>query len=78
MQPLVAKLEANCSAKVDFVRVDVDQPSSVELSRQFNVRSIPLFVWLDGDGKIIQQWLGSGDESRFASMLSYCATNPAP
>jgi len=72
MQPLVAKMESDCAQQVDFIRVDVDSPLNIGLSRQYNVSSIPRFIWLDANGKIVQQWLGSGPESQFASLLKYC------
>jgi thioredoxin-related protein len=78
MRPLVAKLEANCSGKVDFAILNVDNPSTNELSRQYDVRTIPRFILLDGEGRIVQQWIGSGDESRFNPVLSYCQTSQVP
>ena len=78
MRPLVAKLEANCSGKVDFAILNVDNPSTNELSRQYDVRTIPRFIWLDGEGQIVEQWIGSGDESRFDPVLQYCQTGQTP
>ncbi len=74
MAPVVSKLEQQCgSGKVKFVHLNVDRSSANELSRKYNVTSIPRYVLVDPSGKVRGDWIGSGPPSRFDPVLAQCA-----
>jgi thiol-disulfide isomerase/thioredoxin len=60
LNPILKGLEKEWGDKVNFVFLNVDDPLNSEnlnkLSR-FNV--VPQLVLLDGDGKIVKEWVGS-------------------
>ncbi len=53
MAPVVAAAEHDCAGRgVSVSRVDVSEPSGAALARQFNVRGVPTFVFLDGRNEV--------------------------
>lgn len=66
-QPIVRSVDDAYGTSVTFRTVDVDSRSNEQLVRQFNVRSIPSIVVLDGWNHTIEQFTGVID----ANNLSY-------
>ena len=68
MAPIVHGLEVEYFGKVKFAYLDVDDPANDEFKKALGYRVQPHFFLLDGDGNIIQQWVGSvsADEFRAA------------
>jgi len=74
MAPVVSNLERQCGGgKVKFVHLNVDRSSADELSRKYQVNSIPRYVLVDPSGRVRGDWIGSGSASRFDQVLEYCA-----
>jgi hypothetical protein len=55
---VVHGLEVEYFDKIDFVYLDIDDSRTDEFKRQLGYRVQPHLFLLDGDGNIIQQWLG--------------------
>jgi hypothetical protein len=55
---VVHGLEVEYFDKINFVYLDIDDSRTDEFKRQLGYRVQPHLFLLDGDGNIIQQWLG--------------------
>jgi hypothetical protein len=68
MAPIVHGLEGEYTGKIKFVYLNIDDPGNDAFKRELGYRVQPHFYLLDGNGKIIQQWLGrvSVDDFRTA------------
>lgn len=66
MAPIVHGLEAEFAGNINFIYLDRDDPRNEDLLNQLGFRYQPHFLLLDGDGTVIQQWLGvvSAEEFR--------------
>jgi hypothetical protein len=73
MAPIVHGLESEYAGEINFVYLDIDDPGNDQFKKQLGYNYHPHFLLIDGDGNIIQQWVGSvkGDEFReaFASSM---------
>lgn len=58
MAPVVHGLQRTWGGRVKFVYLDIDDPRTEPFKRELGYRVQPHLFLLDGDGKIIQQWLG--------------------
>ena len=58
MAPIVHGLEVEYTSKLNFVYLDIDDPSNSEFKKQLNYKYQPHFVLVDGQGTILMQWLG--------------------
>ena len=58
MAPIVHGLEAEFAGDINFVYLDIDDPENEKFLNQLGFRYQPHFLLLDGNGEIIQQWLG--------------------
>ena len=54
-------LEAQYGGQIDFVYLDVDDPRTEDFKRQLGYRYQPHLFLLDGNGEVIQQWVGAVD-----------------
>jgi len=54
-------LEAEWGGEVDFVYLDIDDPATEPFKRQLGYRVQPHMFLLNGDGLVLQQWLGFVD-----------------
>ena len=54
-------LEAEWGEQVDFVYLDIDDPATEPFKRQLGYRVQPHMFLLNGDGLVLQQWLGFVD-----------------
>jgi hypothetical protein len=66
MAPIVHGLEVEYYGEIDFVYLDVDDPANDGFKSLLGYRYQPHFMLIDGEGNIIQQWLGpvSADDFR--------------
>ena len=55
---MVHGLEVEYYDKIDFVYLDIDDSRTDDFKRQLGYRVQPHLFLLDGNGNIIQQWLG--------------------
>jgi len=65
MAPIVHGLEAEFSGQINFVYLDIDDSDNEQYLKELNFRYQPHFLMLDGDGEIIQQWLGPVTAEQF-------------
>ncbi len=54
-------LEAEWQDEIDFVYLDIDDPQTDPFKREFGYRVQPHLFLVDGDGTVINQWLGYVD-----------------
>jgi thioredoxin-related protein len=66
---VVHGLEAEYFDKIDFVYLDIDDSRTDEFKRMFGYLVQPHIFLLDGEGNVIQQWLGIVPESEFRSVF---------
>jgi hypothetical protein len=63
MAPIVHGLEADYNDRINFIYLDIDDSQNDEFKRALGYRFQPHFFLVDGEGKVVQQWVGriSGD-----------------
>lgn len=68
MAPIVHELEAEYYGRIRFVYLDASDPRTKEFQQALGFRGQPSFYLLDGEGRILKQWLGlvSAEEFRAA------------
>jgi thioredoxin-related protein len=67
MKPIVHGLEAKYADRLGFVYLDIDDPNTENLKQALGYRVQPHFFLVDGEGNVLQQWLGSVREDEFVS-----------
>lgn len=67
MAPVVHGLEQQWGDQINFVYLDIDDPRTESFKRQFGYRYQPHFFLLDGQGEIIDQWVGRVNEGTFTT-----------
>lgn len=60
ISPIFDELALEYKDQLNFLRVDVDQQP--EIAQEYDVKSMPTFVFLDADGKEIDRIVGSFPE----------------
>jgi len=65
MAPIVHGLEAEYTDQINFVYLDIDDPANDQFKQALGYRVQPHFYLLDGNGEIIQQWLGNVSAADF-------------
>ncbi len=51
-------LEATWGDRINFVYLDIDDPRTDPFKRQLGYRVQPHMFLLDGEGRVLEQWLG--------------------
>lgn len=75
MAPIVHALEVEYYPEVKFVYLDIDDPANDEFKRELGYRYQPHFFLLDGEGYVIDQWVGIVEESTLRSALDDISSN---
>lgn len=70
MAPVVHGLEAKYNGLVNFVYLDRDDPATSPFREQLGYVYQPHIFLLDGEGTIVQQWLGFVTEQQLDEALS--------
>ena len=65
MQPIVHGLETEYGDQIEFVYLNIDDPSTREAKEKYGYRVQPHFFLVTEDGEVIQQWLGVVQEEAF-------------
>ncbi|MFL7892899.1 MAG: hypothetical protein ACK2UM_16155 [Anaerolineales bacterium] len=65
MAPIVHGLEVEYYDRINFVYLDVDDPANESLKDDFEFRYQPQLVLLDGEGQVVQQWIGPISREEF-------------
>ena len=58
MAPVVHGLEEKWGDHVDFVYLDIDDNQTKPFKQQLGFQYQPHFFLLDGEGNVVQQWVG--------------------
>ncbi|MGH2522647.1 MAG: hypothetical protein ACRDH2_09110 [Anaerolineales bacterium] len=67
MKPIVHGLEAQYGDRIQFTYLDMDDPRTDGLKKQLGFVWRPHFLLLDGEGEIVQQWVGAVREEDLVS-----------
>jgi thioredoxin-like negative regulator of GroEL len=62
MAPMVHGLEAKYFGKIAFSYLDADDPQTEEFQRTLGFYYQPEIYLLDGNGKVLQKWVGYTSE----------------
>lgn len=62
-------LEAEYSDRMIFSYLDIDDPATDEFKSALNYRYQPHIFLLDGDGNVLQQWVGMVSEQELRSAI---------
>ena len=63
-------LEDKYAAKIDFVYLDIDDPTSETAKRKLGYRVQPDLYLIDAKGKIVQRWIGFVEAEAIEQALS--------
>ncbi len=66
-------LEAKYAGRIDFVYLDIDDPSTTPFKSQLGYQYQPHFFLLDGAGNVLQQWIGFAGEGELDAALQLAA-----
>lgn len=65
MAPMVHGLEAKYFGKIRFSYIDADDPNTFDIQQALGFRYQPEIYLLDGDGNLLQKWVGYTTEEQF-------------
>jgi len=65
MASMVHGLEVQYFGKIQFSYLDADDPNTHEFQRQLGFRYQPEFYLLDGNGNILEKWVGYVPQETF-------------
>ena len=69
MAPLVHGLEEQYGSQVRFVYLDIDDPANQPFKEELRYRYQPHFFLIDGEGNILDQWMGYVSVGDFVGSL---------
>jgi thioredoxin-related protein len=69
MAPVVHGLEVEYYNQIDFIYLDIDDNRTDSFKRELGFSYQPHFILLDGQGNILQQWVGVVPASEFSSVF---------
>jgi len=67
MKPIVHGLEAEYHQQIRFTYLDVDDAATNSFKQALGYRYQPEFYLLDGEGNVVQKWLGPVTREQFLS-----------
>jgi hypothetical protein len=70
MAPIVHGLEVEYFGLVNFVYLDRDDPKNEEFLKTLGFQYQPHFILVNGEGEILQQWLGPVTADEFRTALN--------
>ena len=65
MAPMVHGLEAKYFGRINFVYLDADDIGTEPFQRALGFRYQPEVYLLDGEGNVLQKWIGYTTEEQF-------------
>jgi len=65
MAPIVHGLEVEYHDQVEFTYLNIDDPKTEPFKDELGYRYQPHFFLLDGEGNVLQQWLGPVTKEEF-------------
>ena len=69
MAPMVHGLEAQYYGKIKFSYLDASDPNTQEFQRTLGFRYQPEFYLLDGQGNLLQKWVGFVSQEQFETVF---------
>lgn len=75
MKPIVHELEAAYSDQIDFVYLNIDAPNTRDAKLKYGFRYQPHFLLIDGNGEVIQEWLGYNSANVFEEAFANVTVN---
>jgi hypothetical protein len=57
------------SEQVDFIGLNIDDPSSLPVRERYDIVQRSQYVLLDGQGNVVRKWFGFLDEADVASEI---------
>ena len=70
MAPMVHGLEAKYFGMINFVYLDADDIATDQFQRELGFYYQPEFYLLDGNGNVLQKWVGFTSEDEFESVFA--------
>ena len=70
MAPMVHGLEAKYYGKVKFSYLDASDPNTQEFQRALGFQYQPEFYLLDGQGNLLQKWVGFVSQEQFEAVFT--------
>lgn len=70
MAPVVHGLEEKWQGQVEFTYLDIDDGRTTPFKQQLGYQYQPHIFLLDGDGNVVQQWVGFVDGRTLDSAIS--------
>jgi thioredoxin-like negative regulator of GroEL len=70
MAPMVHGLEAKYFGKINFVYLDADDAGTRPFQQQLGFFYQPEVYLLDGDGLVLQKWVGFTPEEEFEAVFA--------
>ena len=67
---MVHGLEAKYFGKIKFSYLDADDPNTFDFQQALGFRYQPEIYLLDGDGKLLQKWIGNTSEQEFETVFA--------
>ena len=67
---MVHGLEAKYYGKIKFSFLDASDPTTQEFQRTLGFRYQPEFYLLDGDGNVLQKWVGTVSQEQFEAAFA--------
>ncbi|HJW90375.1 MAG TPA: hypothetical protein VJ436_07015 [Anaerolineales bacterium] len=69
MAPIVHGLEAQYNGRINFVYLDIDDPANNGFKETLGYGYQPHFFLIDGEGIILNQWIGPVEEAELTAAL---------
>ena len=73
MAPMVHGLEAKYHGKIKFSYLDAGDPNTQNFQRELGFRYQPEFYLLDGQGNLVQKWIGRVSQDQFEAVFTQYA-----
>ena len=70
MAPMVHGLEAKYYGKIKFSYLDAGDPNTQDFQRELGFRYQPEFYLLDGQGNLLQKWVGFVSQDQFEAAFA--------
>lgn len=65
MHPVVNGVKARYLTRIKFADLDFYDNNNKALARQFGATYHPVFVLVDGQGKLVRRWVGPATAAQF-------------
>jgi thioredoxin-related protein len=70
MAPMVHGLEAKYFGRIQFTYLDADDSNTLDFQQTLGFRYQPEVYLLDGEGNVLQKWVGYTSEEEFEAVFS--------